>query len=141
MKHNFISSLNGMLVILLFFIVSSGNAQDQKQSGNDNTQSISKTVEGTLISKNGLIVKFQPKAETNVLPVKDSLGILSKYFETTIGKFNTTGWMDIGKMKVVSADRNMLTLKLIEELSIITKNGEKVNHFKPGTVVRFTWTY
>ncbi|MFH0893239.1 MAG: hypothetical protein V2A54_02285 [Bacteroidota bacterium] len=141
MKQKLIAATTGMLVILMLCIVGNAKAQDDKQSGNDNSQSFSKTVEGTLISKNGLIVKFQPKAETNLLPVKDSLGILSKYFETTIGKFNTTGWMDIGKMKVISADKNMLTLKLIEELSIITKNGEKVNHFKPGTVVRFTWAY
>lgn len=140
MKKTTITTLTAMAVSVLFLVSGSLKAQGNLKQGSGNTQVSSKTVEGTILSKNGTTVRMQTKEQTNVLPARDTQGILSKYFETSLGNINTTGWMEIGKMKVLSADRTVFTFQLVEELSKITKNGVPVNHFVPGTVVKFNWS-
>jgi hypothetical protein len=51
----------------------------------------------------------------------------------------TTGWLDVGEMKIQSVENNIVTMVLLEEKSIITINGQKEDHFKPGFTVKFGW--
>ena len=95
--------------------------------------------DGTILSKKGQTITLTISNQ-RALPVAGQSGILAKYFEENILGMKTTGWLDIGEMKVVSVNIGTVVLSLEKELSVVTKNGEKVDHFKPGTLVHFTWT-
>ena len=64
---------------------------------------------------------------------------VTKYFETTIFGFSTTGWMNIASAKVISEDNDYVTIKVIEEKSEIKVNGKKKNHFEKGNQVKIEW--
>ena len=99
---------------------------------------VAKNVVGRIIFKSGNVVKMQV-AEGKDLPGVDTQGELSKSFNTTFLGAQVTGWMSIGKMKVTAVSNDIVTFTLLEELSVITENGVKKNHFEIGNEVKFVW--
>ena len=121
----------------MFFLISI-KAQDASQAKLAIVaDSIEYMCDGTILSKTGktVIIKI---TNQRIIPAVGQTGILAKYFEEEIFGIKTTGWLDIGKMKITSLKPNSITMTINEELSVVTKNGEKVNHFKPGNVVHFS---
>jgi len=110
----------------------------QNQNSSQLTDSVHYEFSGTIISRAGNIVKVK-QTDNSMLPGKDIKGILSKYFEKIIFGAKTTGWLDVGEMKIQSVENNIVTMVLLEEKSIITINGQKEDHFKPGFTVKFGW--
>ncbi len=106
------------------------------------TTSVSDSLEymfdGTILSKKGQTITLTIPNQ-RALPAAGQTGILAKYFEQDILGMKTTGWIDIGEVKITSVKITTVTMTLEKELSVITKNGEKVDHFKAGNVVHFTW--
>ena len=123
-----------LLILFLFPLSLFSQNQNTTQQNNSTPYEFS----GTIISKTGNIVKVQ-QTDTIRLPGKNIEGTLSKYFEKIIFGVNTKGWLDVGKMKIKSVENNIITMELLEETSIITINGQKEDHFKPGFVVKFSW--
>ena len=115
------------------------NAQEEPQTKTTTlADSVDYILDATILSKTGktVIVKITNQRE---LPKDGQTGVLSKYFEEEIFGLKTTGWLDIGKMKITSVKPTSITMTITEELSVVTKNGEKVDHFIPGKIVHFTW--
>lgn len=94
--------------------------------------------DGKILSKKGQTVTISISGQ-RALPSEGQNGILAKYFEQDILGMKTTGWLDIGEVKIISVKIATVTMSLEKELSVITKNGEKVDHFKAGNIVHFTW--
>jgi hypothetical protein len=114
------------------------NAQDTPQNTTTINDSIEYMCDGTILSKTGntVIIKI---INQRTIPVIGQSGILAKYFEEEIFGIKTTGWLDIGKVKISLIKPTTISMTIINELSVVTKNGEKVNHFKLGNTVHFTW--
>jgi hypothetical protein len=110
----------------------------QNQNNSQQNDSVHYEFSGTIISRTGNIVKVQ-QTDNGMLPGKGEKGTLSKYFEKIIFGAKTTGWLDVGEMKIQSVENNIVTMILLEEKSIITINGQKEDHFKPGFTVKFGW--
>lgn len=122
--------------LVLFFFSSVIKSQDlPKTTTADSTEYM---CDGTILSKTGKVVVVKI-TDQRALPTVGQSGILAKYFEEEIFGMKTTGWLDIGKMKITSVKSTSITMTIVEELSVVTKNGEKVDHFKPGKTVHFCW--
>ncbi|MBI5541993.1 MAG: hypothetical protein HY951_18195 [Bacteroidia bacterium] len=131
---------NLILVITLFafiYFTISVNAQETLPV-NKNNDSIEYTLNGTIASKTGKTVNIKINNQRTI-PTVGQTGILQKYFEEEIFGMKTTGWLDIGKMKVTSVKPDMVSMTIIEEHSVVTKNGQKVDNFKIGKIVNFNW--
>ncbi len=63
---------------------------------------------------------------------------LFKRFETKLGGFKASGWLDIAKV-VVEVAGSVMKVKIVEQKSKMKVNGKPVNHFKPGTEIKLTW--
>jgi hypothetical protein len=125
-------------LLYLFFSISV-KAQDMSQNKPTTVaDSVEYMCDGTILSKTGttIIIKITDQRAT---PAVGQSGVLAKYFEEEIFGMKTTGWLDIGKMKITSLKPNSITMTITEELSVVTKNGVKVDHFKPGNKVHFSW--
>lgn len=94
--------------------------------------------QGKIIIKTGNIVKVK-KLNGEDIPVVNQFGDMSKSFETELFGGKVTGWMAIGRMKVVSIKEDIISFELVKELSVITENGVKKNHFESGKEVKFVW--
>ncbi len=64
---------------------------------------------------------------------------ISKYFETTLFGFNSTGYMSIANAKVTKVAGQNITFKVVEETSNVTVNGKKKNQFEKGNHVKIEW--
>lgn len=111
------------------------NVSNKPLSNND---SLKIEIKGTIISKIGNKVNIKI-TEQSKKPIIGQVGTLSKYFEEKIFGINTTGWLDIGKTKVIALKLSTLTLYVIEEHSVIIKNDKKVDNFKVGATVKFEY--
>jgi hypothetical protein len=108
------------------------------QSNSTTKDSTSYEFQGKILSKNNDIVRVQ-QTDTGRLPIKNTIGILSKYFEKVLFGANVTGWLDVGKMNVLKTDKGIVTMRLLEEKSMITIDGKQEDHFQPGFIVKFIW--
>jgi hypothetical protein len=124
-----------LLTSIILFLLS---ATAFSQANTTPIDSVHYEFQGKILSKNGDIVKVQ-QTDTSRLPAKNTLGILSKYFEKVLFGANVTGWLDVGKMKIIAIDKGIITMKLLEEKSMITIDGKQEDHFQPGFMVKFIW--
>jgi hypothetical protein len=131
MKQKIIIVTTAVLLIFIFNFSFS-------QSNTGTKDSTSYEFQGKILSKNNDIVSVQ-QTDTGRLPIKNTIGILSKYFEKVLFGANVTGWLDVGKMNVLKTDKGIVTMRLIEEKSMITIDGKQEDHFQPGFVVKFIW--
>jgi hypothetical protein len=122
----------------LFFFIIPLSLFSQNQNTSQKNDSIQFEFTGTIVSKAGNIIKVQ-QTDTSKLPGINTQGTFSKYFEKTIFGANTKGWLETGNMVIKSIEKNIITMELLEEKSIITINGQKEDHFKPGFIVKFSW--
>jgi hypothetical protein len=130
-KQKIISAVFTVLLIFLFQFSFS-------QANTNSKDSTSYEFQGKILSKNADIVTVQ-QTDSSRLPVKNIIGMLSKYFEKVLFGANITGWLDVGKMKVTATNKGIVTMKLLEEKSMITIDGKQEDHFQPGFVVKFIW--
>ncbi len=127
-----------MLVLIFGALHSFSQENNNSKDSNQKIDSANFEITGTIMSKNGVNVNIKIISQS-ILPSKEKVGTLSKYFEEKVFGFNTTGWLDIGKTKVIAVKSNIITLQIIEEHSVITKNDKKVDNFKIGATVKFEW--
>lgn len=131
-------TLGFSLLIFMCFTISI-NAQEKSQTTTTNvTDSVEYTLNGTIASKAGKTVNIKINNQRTI-PTIGQTGILQKYFEEEIFGMKTTGWLDIGKMKVASVKPDMVSMTIMEEHSVVTKDGQKVDNFKVGKIVNFNW--
>lgn len=131
------TSLFYKIGIIVLFIIPS-YLYSQNQNAQQQNDSVHYEFAGTIISKAGNLIKVQ-QTDNSMLPGKDTKGTLSKYFEKVIFGAKTSGWLDVGEMKIQTVENNIVTMILLNEKSIITINGQKEDHFKPGFTVKFEW--
>jgi hypothetical protein len=125
--------------IILLLQIYSNIAASQTAGEAVRTDTVQYELAGTIISKAGKIVKVR-QSDTTKAPAVHTIGLFSKYFEKQFMGSVITGWLETGKMKVISFAKGVLTLELLEERSEITVNGKKEDHFKPGFKVKFAWS-
>jgi hypothetical protein len=95
-------------------------------------------IQGKITYKSGSVVKMQ-KISGDEMPAAGTKGELSKKFETELFGGKMSGWIAIGDMKVNSVAKDIVTFSLLKELSMVTENGVKKNHFEIGKEVKFVW--
>lgn len=95
-------------------------------------------IHGFISYKNGTTVKMKVK-NTVEKPALKSEGELLKSFENEIFGAKVTGWLSIGRMRVTAITKEEISFLLLKELSVITENGVKKDHFKIGQEVKFKW--
>ena len=122
-------------IFITFFIIICFPLFLQAQTKAD---SIECKIEGKITFKSGNIVKIQ-KTSGDTIPKVGAEGELSKYFESNLFGGKTTGWLQIGQMKMTLITKDILTFKLLKEESVITINGQKKKNFEIGKTVKFIW--
>jgi hypothetical protein len=124
-----------ILLLIFFAFIFSSFAYSYSPVNSDSTKS---ELRGDIQSKKGNTINVSITfAESQ--PQTGTTGTLSKYFEEEVLGFYTHGYFDIAEVEVLSVTESEITFTLIKELSKITVNGKKENHFKKGTIVKFEW--
>ena len=121
------------------FFSFSVSAQNLNQTKSQNPEdSIEYTINGVISSIVGktVVVKI---VNQRTIPVIGQVGILQKYFEEVVLGMKTTGWLDIGKMQISAVKTDIVSMIIIDEHSVVIKDGQKINNFKVGKTVNFNW--
>lgn len=105
-----------------------------KPSGGATAQGAAVEVTGTLEGRKGSVVKV--RLDTGVALAAGSRGTLSKHFTKEFAGFKTTGWLEIASVEVTRASGSLADLRILEKRSVVTRNGEEVDHFTPGAKVK-----
>lgn len=96
---------------------------------------------GTITSVNGKKVSL--KLETTPTDVKPlSKGYVSKDLTGAKGPLGitfTSGWLDIGEVKIISIAKNTALLEIIEEKRDIVVNGKVQEQFVVGKKIKIEW--
>ena len=100
--------------------------------------SVDYVLEGTFVTNTSKNPKIN-FSHGDVEPKIGQLVNISKYFETLQLGFSTSGWIDIAKAVITSKNNDFVSIKIIEELSEITVNGQKKNHFEKGNKIKVEW--
>lgn len=116
------------ILIALFFLLSTTSLLAQSGS-----------LEGTIIARKGKIVTIHPTTFTGTDPQNGTLADMSKYFEEKMGSMSMSGWLGVAKVEFIPTTHQNKDIKILEEKSEITVNGEKVDHFKVGKRVKLEW--
>ncbi|MEI6851642.1 MAG: hypothetical protein WCL06_02325 [Bacteroidota bacterium] len=95
-------------------------------------------IQGRIISKSGAVVKMKVEI-ADVMPAIAQQGEMSKQFETDLFGGKVSGWLAIGDMKITALTADIITFSLLKELSVVTENGVKKEHFIAGKLVKFVW--
>lgn len=72
-----------------------------------------------------------------------TIGYVSKDLTGTKGPFGmilTSGWLDIGEVKVKSIKNNIALLEIIKEKTDIVVNGKVQKQFVVGKKIKIDWT-
>lgn len=106
-------------------------------SGISQCDSLDYKVGGELLDgkKNSLKIRI----DGNNAPEKGLIVDVSKKGKNNLFGGNTDFWLGIATAEVIKSSNDEVTVKVIEEKSSITINGEKKNHFVKGTPVRIEW--
>lgn len=84
------------------------------------------------------------KLETTPTDVKPAaIGYVSKDLTGAKGPFGitlTSGWLDIGEIKVKSVTKNIAVLEIIKEKTDIVVNGKVQKQFVVGKKIKIVWT-
>ncbi|MFK7927688.1 MAG: hypothetical protein AB8H79_05850 [Myxococcota bacterium] len=88
----------------------------------------------SLTSRRGNVVKMQITG--GEVPKVGHSGTLSKRVVKQLGRMSMTAWVNIASVKVTNVTGGTVTLTIEEEQSIVMVNGQKVDHFKPGSQLR-----
>lgn len=94
--------------------------------------------EGVMKGRKGNILEILPRNVAS-LPQAGTECEMSKQFEQKLGNMTMNGWLGVAKVKILTADDKLIRVELLEEKSEILVNGEKVNHFLPGKVMKLDW--
>jgi hypothetical protein len=97
------------------------------------------SLEGTIIARKGNVVTVQMTSSDGTDPQNGTVADMSKYFEEKMGNISMSGWLVVAKVEFVPTTHQNTDIKILEEKSEITVNGEKVNHFKVGKRVKLEW--
>lgn len=120
-------------IILICFFCSITIAQTQKLDGD----TLLTEIVGSIISKNKNELKVVFGNHINYVSKIGTKGELQKSFETQMFGATVNGWLSIAEVSVKSISKDIVTFYITKELSIITENGVKKNHFVKGQEVKF----
>ena len=131
-----IINLSFLLFVFFSFSVSAQNLNQTKSQNPED--SIEYTINGVISSIVGktVVVKI---VNQRTIPVIGQVGILQKYFEEVVLGMKTTGSLDIGKMQISAVKTDIVSMIIIDEHSVVIKDGQKINNFKVGKTVNFNW--
>ena len=91
-------------------------------------------VQGSIVSRKGkkvVIAVDHPDP-----PAAGEKGKLLKFFEKNVGPTTMSGWLVIADVIVKKSASGKIHLQIVEEISKMTVNKKKVNHFKKGNTVK-----
>ncbi len=117
-----------LLSAFLFLLLSSTALQAQSGS-----------LEGTIVARKGKVITINPTNFTGTDPQNGTIADMSKYFEEKMGSMSMSGWLGVAKIEFIPTTHQNTDIKILEEKSEITVNGEKVDHFKVGKRVKLEW--
>lgn len=89
---------------------------------------------GTVTARTGATVRL--RLETHPGPPAGTVVDLSAFFRKAIMGMQTTGWLLAAKARVHHTAGDAMTLVIVEEKSVMTVNGKKVDHLPAGTRVK-----
>jgi Flp pilus assembly protein TadD len=95
-------------------------------------------IQGKITFKSGSVVKMQ-MLKGDEMPATAQHGEMSKHFDTELFGGKVTGWLAIGDLQVTAIAGDIITFSLLKELSVVTENGIKKEHFVTGKEVKFVW--
>lgn len=114
-----------VLLLLVFFLTSESISAQEVKCGD--ALSAFEGILATASSKTPIINK-----DRGSIPEVGQKGELLVRFESEFFGSVVTGTMVIAKAEIQAVTGNKITLKVLEELSIMTVNGKKKNHFRKG---------
>jgi hypothetical protein len=97
------------------------------------------SLEGTIIGRKGNVVTIAPTNFTGTDPENGTVADMSKHFEEKMGNMTMSGWLAVAKIEFIPTSHQNTDIKILEEKSEITVNGEKVDHFKVGKRIKLEW--
>tara|TARA_Y100000589_G_C26710985_1_gene449725 strand:- start:33 stop:530 length:498 start_codon:yes stop_codon:yes gene_type:complete len=92
---------------------------------------------GTLSSAHR--ASFVLKGSSGDVPPLGATGKVLKKIDKKMGSMSFSAWLGIAEVKVMKVKGSSVTLKIEKEMSEITMNGKKTDHFKPGSQLKLEW--
>lgn len=100
--------------------------------------SVEYVMSGTLVTSSAVDIQIKLDEGTKI-PEIGATGEISKFFETKLFGFLSTGWLNIGLIKITKVQNGVAYARVLEKHSEMTINGEKKNNFEAGKIVEFVW--
>jgi hypothetical protein len=122
------SSITHFLSLLAFTFLTAIAAHAQSGS-----------LEGTIVSHKGNVVTIHPTSFTGTEATNGTIADMSKHFEEKMGNMTMSGWLVVAKIEFIPTTHQNTDIKILQEKSEITVNGEKVDHFKVGKRIKLEW--
>lgn len=95
-------------------------------------------VEGTIRALRGKVLTINLKPKATPPPTGAACTVL-RHFTKNLGFIKTQGWLEIAEATVKTSGAR-LKLVVTKKKSEMKVNGKPVDHFRPGTRARVTWT-
>lgn len=96
-----------------------------------------KVYEGTILSRKGDSITLTTTG--GEAPPVGATGALSKHIVKQMFGAEVVMWLTVADVKVSAVGKTTVTLTLVEETSVITVDGQKVDHFTKDSKTRLEW--
>ena len=96
-----------------------------------------KVYEGTILSRKGDTLTLTTTG--GEAPPVGATGTLSKHIVKQMFGAEVVMWLTVADVKVSAVGKTTVTLTLVEETSVITVDGQKVDHFTKDSKTRLEW--
>ena len=73
------------------------------------------------------------------LPPVGTTRNLSKQVTRQLGTASFETWLKVARVEVIETSRSTVTLRVLEETSVVHVNGRKIDHFTEGATTRLVW--
>ena len=96
-----------------------------------------KVYEGTILSRKGDSITLTTTG--GEAPAVGATGSLSKHIVKQMFGPEVVMWLTVADVKVSAVGKTTVTLTIVEETSVITVDGQKVDHFTKDSKTRLEW--
>ena len=96
-----------------------------------------KTFEGTILSRSGTELTLSTTG--GEVPPVGATGELSKHIVKQMFGAEVVMWLTIAQVKVTAVGKTTVTISIVEETSVVTVDGKKVDHFTKDSKVQLSW--
>lgn len=96
-----------------------------------------KVYEGTIATRKGDTITLTTTG--GEAPPVGATGALSKHIVKQMFGAEVVMWLTVADVKVSAVSKTTVTLTLVEETSVITVDGQKVDHFTKDSKTRLEW--